>query len=627
MEIDIINSKFQVIICLRYGCPGKCIGFWDIIACFKIRSVNFTNVTVVVDMIADDTTMKCATGSGADNVIATLAPTATVSCGVVYEITQADVDAGSVTNTATVTATPTGGASAPSPGSDTITINLSRSGALSATLTGTLDNGVVDPSSSSDIGDRINYRYVLENTGNVTLSGIDVTDLRTSVPADIKCPVGVGANNALASLAPGASVTCGVASALVQADIDAEEVNNTVTARYTAPGSVGVRTASASGRTPLVIARTVANNAPEPPAAQTSLPACVSPVKDANVVIEVLRDAAFSWKPDRVAGATLSTWRVVSGALPQGVRLNAETGELSGEPGVEGVFNFAIEGTSTECAGTPKTGTVSIRFLVSPSGTVAGILWFDMNKNNKRERNEPLLPGATVRLDISGGVVQASSARVLREMRTTVTSATGFYRFDAVPVGVHDLSVVISKANALKGSWEPDGTPDFRVSVKVEDKKEVAVEIAVVGSTRTVGKAVMTPSMRPLPFAPVRCTWPGLDGISGTAGDVDFSTTTTSDGTYVLEQIPAGDFTCRTWDKATGAVSAPATVVVKASFAAISVAKLKVTVLKVRESGPLPTTGQSTGSPLQFALVLIALGAVVAAVPRVRRRHRQGAQD
>jgi hypothetical protein len=309
------------------------------------------------------------------------------------------------------------------------------------------------------------------------------------------------------------------------------------------------------------------------------------------------------------------------------VVLNTDTGELSGTPGVEGVFNFSIEGTSSQCSGSSKSGTVSIRFVVAPSGTVAGILWFDINKNSKREKNEPLLPGATVLLDISGGAVQTNSVRALGETRTTVTSATGFYRFDAVPIGEHELSVVISKASALKGSWEPDGTPDFRVMVKVEDEKEVAVEIAVVGSTRTAGSAMMTPSMRLMPFAPVTCTWAGLDGIAGTADDVDFSTTTAGDGTYVFEGIPAGNYSCSTLDKETGKTSAPATVAVKTSFAGISIAKLKRTILKVPETGPLPATGQSAGSPLQIAFVLIALGAVAALVPRVRRRRQRGARS
>jgi len=54
-----------------------------------------------------------------------------------------------------------------------------------------LDMGVIAPSSRADAGDKINYTFTVTNTGNVTLTGVVVTDPLTST----NCAVG--------TLAPG----------------------------------------------------------------------------------------------------------------------------------------------------------------------------------------------------------------------------------------------------------------------------------------------------------------------------------------------------------------------------------------------------------------------------------------
>ena len=69
-----------------------------------------------------------------------------------------------------------------------------------------------------DAGDTIGYRFVLTNTGAVTLTDVTVADPKTG---PVSCPT--------ATLAPGASTTCTADYTITQADVDSGTVNNTAT--------------------------------------------------------------------------------------------------------------------------------------------------------------------------------------------------------------------------------------------------------------------------------------------------------------------------------------------------------------------------------------------------------------
>ena len=155
--------------------------------------------------------------------IDTLAPGDSGSCtatGNVYYLTQQDIDSGSVKNTATATGqdpkqevvTDT----------DSATVNFPGAPSLVLTKTATLDKTVVPPTGRSDPGDTITYTFSVKNTGNVTLTNIDVADpLLTSLVCKID------------TLAPGDSGSCtatGNVYYLTQQDIDSGSIKNTATA-------------------------------------------------------------------------------------------------------------------------------------------------------------------------------------------------------------------------------------------------------------------------------------------------------------------------------------------------------------------------------------------------------------
>ncbi|MEE8523415.1 MAG: hypothetical protein V3T72_05750, partial [Thermoanaerobaculia bacterium] len=91
--------------------------------------------------------------------------------------------------------------------------------AIALVKTGALDLGA---NGTSDVGDVIDYRFDVTNTGGATLTGVTVSD---PLVASVSCPGG----HPIPSLAPGASTTCTAAYAITQADVDAGVRDNTAT--------------------------------------------------------------------------------------------------------------------------------------------------------------------------------------------------------------------------------------------------------------------------------------------------------------------------------------------------------------------------------------------------------------
>ena len=86
----------------------------------------------------------------------------------------------------------------------------------------TLDMTVVAPASRADAGDRIDYTLTATNAGNVTLTGVTITDPKLGTLACTPAqPV---------TLQPGAQLVCTGSYTLTQADIDNGRVVNVATA-------------------------------------------------------------------------------------------------------------------------------------------------------------------------------------------------------------------------------------------------------------------------------------------------------------------------------------------------------------------------------------------------------------
>lgn len=184
---------------LTYDNPGDVISY-------SYKLTNGGNVTLSGPFTVTDD----KTADEACPAIASLAPGAFITCSASYTVTQADLDAGSVTNIAAGHAM--FGITQVNSNSDTETVTAVQSPALSLTK-------VATPETYDSVGDVINYSYLVKNTGNVTLAGpVTVTDDKTVVT----CPAG--------GLAPAAEKTCTASYTITQADLETGTVTNTAQA-------------------------------------------------------------------------------------------------------------------------------------------------------------------------------------------------------------------------------------------------------------------------------------------------------------------------------------------------------------------------------------------------------------
>jgi len=141
-----------------------------------------------------------------------LSPAASLTCSAEYIVTQADIDAGAVTNIASA-ATELGGAALTSE-TDSVTIEADIAAALTFTMP----------------GDIISYEYLVTNSGNVTLTNaVTVSDDKIS---SVSCP-----SLPTLGLAPAGTITCTAEYSATQADVDAGEVTNIASAATTHDGN------------------------------------------------------------------------------------------------------------------------------------------------------------------------------------------------------------------------------------------------------------------------------------------------------------------------------------------------------------------------------------------------------
>ncbi|MEV7777631.1 Ig-like domain-containing protein [Kitasatospora sp. NPDC088351] len=157
----------------------------------------------------------------------TLAPGASTTCTATYTVTQADVDSGTITNTAIATGTPPSGAPVTSPPSNA-EVTAVRTPMLTIAKS-------VTPTTVSAAGQTVTYSFLVTNTGNVALTGVEVTETAfsgTGTAPTATCPQ--------TTLAPGASTTCTATYTVTRADISAGTILNTAIATGTPPSGAPV---------------------------------------------------------------------------------------------------------------------------------------------------------------------------------------------------------------------------------------------------------------------------------------------------------------------------------------------------------------------------------------------------
>ena len=152
-----------------------------------------------------------------------LAPGAQVTCTTVYNVTQADVDSGSVTNTATAVGTPSGADAPVASSPSTATVMEPAAAALSLVKSANV-------TSVTKAGQVVTFSFTVTNTGNTTLSHPSVEEGTFNghgkLPAPT-CPADA------AELIPGQVEICHADYTVMAADLTGIPLSNTATARAT----------------------------------------------------------------------------------------------------------------------------------------------------------------------------------------------------------------------------------------------------------------------------------------------------------------------------------------------------------------------------------------------------------
>ncbi|NBS13013.1 MAG: DUF11 domain-containing protein, partial [Gammaproteobacteria bacterium] len=142
---------------------------------FEIVATNTGNQTLTA------VTIKDSMITPAEKVCETVAPAETCVLAGSYTVTQADKDAGEVTNEATVTSDQT-----PLPKKAVLTTGLvqNRKPTLTKTLASHLDK---DEDNTISVGDILSFEVTLLNDGDITLTQVNVKDNKIS-PSSQSCP-------------------------------------------------------------------------------------------------------------------------------------------------------------------------------------------------------------------------------------------------------------------------------------------------------------------------------------------------------------------------------------------------------------------------------------------------------
>lgn len=165
--------------------------------------------------------------------VTTLAPLAQTTCTADYTLTQADVDAGTLTNTATAAGNPPGSTAVVTSADSSATVTPDRHAALTLVKSAS--------ASTASAGDTITYSYAVTNSGSVPVSDVAITETDfsgTGALSAVSCPTG--------AVAPGVTVTCTATYVVTAVDVTAGRLTNTATASATAPTGLVDPTSTAS---------------------------------------------------------------------------------------------------------------------------------------------------------------------------------------------------------------------------------------------------------------------------------------------------------------------------------------------------------------------------------------------
>ena len=201
-------------------------------------------------------------------------------------------------------------------------------------------------------------------------------------------------------------------------------------------------------------------------------------------------------------------------------------------------------------------GYLSADFGYSGTGSLGDTIWLDMNNSggSVQQVGEPGLPGLDVTLVWGGfdGNLSTTSDNITYPIATT--NASGQYLFAFLPAGPY--RVTVDSADVPAGTvptFDLDGTGTANVVTTSltagQNRPDVDFSHAGTGSIGDRvwydrdSDGILDPGETGLANIDVSVVWLGANGVSGGGDDVIFSTTTDATGTYLVDHLPAGNYT------------------------------------------------------------------------------------
>lgn len=324
----------------------------------------------------------------------------------------------------------------------------------------------------------------------------------------------------------------------------------------------------------------------------------------------------FTWGTSSTLASGTTTVNATPSSLDANASGTAVSSALTGlTPGTTYYFRTSITNTNGSADGvireftTPSVSSAT----ADPLGRVIGTAWFDINRNNRRDAGEPLLPGVDVQLTATG--VTGQSAGTVRKTNYVMkTTSDGSFDFPDLPAGTYLITSLLPDEFGIQESWDTTGNSDWKVTVTVVALETSRGDFAAIGSAQADGTVDGGDG------GTLDATWAGFDQKDGTNDDVVFTAKIATDDEFTLTGLPTGKYTVKATSKSGRTLVSSSTLRVTSTGATLT---LNGITMKVKIVGFLPQTGvMNMFLPFGFATMLLPAGVAVTVATRRRRTSR-----
>lgn len=190
-----------------------------------------------------------------------------------------------------------------------------------------------------------------------------------------------------------------------------------------------------------------------------------------------------------------------------------------------------------------------VDFGYTGTGSIGDLVWFNRNGDAVQDAQEPGLPGVNGQIDWFGfdGVLGGGDDITY----VFTTDANGNYLVENLPAGGYITSIVGGVPAGMAANYDDDGGDDEASEIVLgAGENNTDQDFGYAGDSSIGdrvwldldGDGIDDPGEPGLANIVVELDWPGPDGISGNGDDVTFTETTDAAGAYLFGGLNPGDY-------------------------------------------------------------------------------------